>query len=390
MRLTYWVLLILLVLLLAAGVYLLTRKPSAPRDDQDVSEYGPGGRHVAAGDAGVQQVSPPTGSAESSSTQDAPHDQDARRDEQSEVISQEEHADASVPESAYTDTATGEEVPVEDEAPAHEDEDEDEAQGHVRDSRADSADLSEERRGEEHDDAAAVTYGSAPQVGEDTVYAAPAHRAHDADNDAAGQDTPPAAFAAGSDDAPSRAATSDSDAGHPGPSSQRGDDADYTLGEVGADSPGPESHVSRGSTAYPTAERTVQGFPGPESQPSEETRQAPSRDGSVLHHQGRDEDDGPQESRSEAPAWEEHDDDVPPDAAAAGFEPAPSPYGPGTALPDEDGSGPQGWAIKGNAGSMLFHTPDSPSYAESRAEVWFESEQTARAAGFAHWDRKRR
>jgi hypothetical protein len=91
-----------------------------------------------------------------------------------------------------------------------------------------------------------------------------------------------------------------------------------------------------------------------------------------------------------APAWDEHDDDVPPDAAAAGFEPAPSPYGPGTALPAEDGSGPANWDIKGNTGSMLFHTTDSPSYAESRAEVWFESEQAARAAGFAHWDRKRR
>ncbi|HLS41187.1 MAG TPA: hypothetical protein VK038_10535, partial [Ornithinicoccus sp.] len=75
-------------------------------------------------------------------------------------------------------------------------------------------------------------------------------------------------------------------------------------------------------------------------------------------------------------------------ASAGGF--APGPYGPGSALPAEDGSGPAGWTIKGNAGSMLFHTPDSPSYDVMTAEVWFESEEAARAAGFAHWDRKRR
>lgn len=75
-------------------------------------------------------------------------------------------------------------------------------------------------------------------------------------------------------------------------------------------------------------------------------------------------------------------------ASSGGF--APGPYGPGSAVPAEDGSGPAGWTIKGNAGSMLFHTPDSPSYEHTTAEVWFESEEAARAAGFAHWDRKRR
>ncbi|NLG21442.1 MAG: hypothetical protein GX555_08460, partial [Actinomycetales bacterium] len=49
-----------------------------------------------------------------------------------------------------------------------------------------------------------------------------------------------------------------------------------------------------------------------------------------------------------------------------------------------------GWSIKGNAGSMLFHTPESPSYEAAKAEVWFETEEAAKAAGFAHWDRKQR
>ncbi|MDO5739698.1 MAG: hypothetical protein Q4P07_06070 [Ornithinimicrobium sp.] len=65
-------------------------------------------------------------------------------------------------------------------------------------------------------------------------------------------------------------------------------------------------------------------------------------------------------------------------------------YGAGSAEPAEDGSGPAGWEVKGNAGSMLFHTAESPSYRDVRAEVWFESEEAARNAGFAHWDRRRR
>lgn len=77
-------------------------------------------------------------------------------------------------------------------------------------------------------------------------------------------------------------------------------------------------------------------------------------------------------------------------AAAAGTMFAESVYGPGSAQPLEDGSGPAGWEVKGNSGSMLFHTADSPSYDAVRAEVWFESEEAARNAGFAHWDRRRR
>src|SRR5690606_2299030 len=69
---------------------------------------------------------------------------------------------------------------------------------------------------------------------------------------------------------------------------------------------------------------------------------------------------------------------------------ADEPYGPGSATPAPDGSGPAGWLIKGNANSMLFHTQESPSYQKTRAEVWFRDEDSARAAGFAHWDRTRR
>lgn len=66
---------------------------------------------------------------------------------------------------------------------------------------------------------------------------------------------------------------------------------------------------------------------------------------------------------------------------------APGPYGKGSAKAGDGGSGPSGWAIKGNADSMLYHPPDSPAYTETIAEVWFFDEETAKAAGFDKWDK---
>lgn len=42
--------------------------------------------------------------------------------------------------------------------------------------------------------------------------------------------------------------------------------------------------------------------------------------------------------------------------------------------------------IKGNRDSMLYHTPDSPWYARTKAEEWFHTEQEAQAAGFQRWN----
>jgi large subunit ribosomal protein L22 len=55
----------------------------------------------------------------------------------------------------------------------------------------------------------------------------------------------------------------------------------------------------------------------------------------------------------------------------------------GSVLPDADGNGPDTHPIKGNADSMLYHTPDSRYYAITKAEVWFDTEEHAEAAGFA-------
>jgi uncharacterized membrane protein ArfC len=60
-------------------------------------------------------------------------------------------------------------------------------------------------------------------------------------------------------------------------------------------------------------------------------------------------------------------------------------YGPGSALPAADGSGPEGWLVKGNEDSMLYHTPDSPHYKQTIAEVWFKDEESATEGGFTSW-----
>ena len=62
------------------------------------------------------------------------------------------------------------------------------------------------------------------------------------------------------------------------------------------------------------------------------------------------------------------------------------PHGRGTIKAYADGTGPDGWLIKGNEDSMLYHTVDSPNYGQTIAEVWFVDEETARRAGFKRWD----
>ncbi len=60
-----------------------------------------------------------------------------------------------------------------------------------------------------------------------------------------------------------------------------------------------------------------------------------------------------------------------------------SPHGPGSHAPLDDGEMPEGYPIKGNAQSMLYHEPDSRYYKATKAEVWFDSVESAEAAGFS-------
>ena len=55
----------------------------------------------------------------------------------------------------------------------------------------------------------------------------------------------------------------------------------------------------------------------------------------------------------------------------------------GSALPNDDGSAPEGFEIKGNANSMKYHEPGTHYYNQTVAEVYFDTVESAEAAGFA-------
>ncbi|MET4135546.1 hypothetical protein [Pseudarthrobacter sp. PvP090] len=69
-------------------------------------------------------------------------------------------------------------------------------------------------------------------------------------------------------------------------------------------------------------------------------------------------------------------------AEPAGHLAVDQPYGEGSAAPAPDGSGPEGFTVKGNASSMVYHDETSPAFESTRAEVWFLSAAHAEAAGF--------
>ena len=71
-------------------------------------------------------------------------------------------------------------------------------------------------------------------------------------------------------------------------------------------------------------------------------------------------------------------------------EPPPGRFGEGSADAIPHQAPPDGFTIKGNAQSMLFHTPDSPYYGRTKPEVWFRSEADAERAGFTKYTRRPR
>lgn len=71
-------------------------------------------------------------------------------------------------------------------------------------------------------------------------------------------------------------------------------------------------------------------------------------------------------------------------------ESPPGRYGEGSADAVPHQGPPDGFTIKGNAQSKLFHTPDSPYYGRTRPEVWFRTEADAERAGFTKYTRRPR
>jgi ribosomal protein L17 len=55
----------------------------------------------------------------------------------------------------------------------------------------------------------------------------------------------------------------------------------------------------------------------------------------------------------------------------------------GSHVPLESGEAPEGFEVKGNADSMKYHVPGSRWYSSTKAEIWFDSAESAEAAGYA-------
>ncbi len=87
---------------------------------------------------------------------------------------------------------------------------------------------------------------------------------------------------------------------------------------------------------------------------------------------------------AEAPAAEAPVAEAPAaEAPVADEASAEPPHGEGSHAPLDSGEQPDGFPIKGNAGSMLYHNTDSAFYGRTKAEVWFATEAAAEAAGFS-------
>jgi hypothetical protein len=76
-----------------------------------------------------------------------------------------------------------------------------------------------------------------------------------------------------------------------------------------------------------------------------------------------------------------------PAAAAVASVAAPAlptaPFGPGSVRANDDGSAPEAeYVVKGKTATRVFYAPGSPYYSRTRADVWFRTDDDARAAGF--------
>ena len=69
-------------------------------------------------------------------------------------------------------------------------------------------------------------------------------------------------------------------------------------------------------------------------------------------------------------------------ASARSGEVTDAPYGAGSHAALADGSEPEGFPVKGNESSKLYHLPGTSFYNRTTAEVWFASAEDAEKAGF--------
>jgi large subunit ribosomal protein L17 len=85
-----------------------------------------------------------------------------------------------------------------------------------------------------------------------------------------------------------------------------------------------------------------------------------------------------------APAEAEDTTAEAPEAVEESTSTTDAPYGEGSHAPlDDSAEAPEGFPIKGNDSSKLYHVPGSSHYDPTEAEVWFATPEAAEAAGFA-------
>jgi len=123
--------------------------------------------------------------------------------------------------------------------------------------------------------------------------------------------------------------------------------------------------------------------PEEELTPEEEEQEELEEDAELRHDEGYVETFGNDRTDATDPADDQPDD---PSENVAPAEVQESGYGTGSAVSRRGAAGPEGWTVKGNADSLLFYTMDAPGYGRAAADVWFDSEDAATAAGFTRWD----
>ncbi|GAA1287133.1 hypothetical protein GCM10009609_61680 [Pseudonocardia aurantiaca] len=85
-----------------------------------------------------------------------------------------------------------------------------------------------------------------------------------------------------------------------------------------------------------------------------------------------------------APAEAEDTTAEAPEAVEESVSTTDAPYGEGSHAPlDDPAEAPEGFPIKGNDSSKLYHVPGSSHYDRTEAEVWFATPEAAEAAGFS-------
>ena len=91
-----------------------------------------------------------------------------------------------------------------------------------------------------------------------------------------------------------------------------------------------------------------------------------------------------QKAAAPAPAEEAAPAAEPTEAVEESTSTEDAPYGEGSHAPlDDPAEAPEGFPIKGNEDSKLYHVPGSAHYDRTVAEVWFATPEAAEAAGFA-------